>query len=198
MKTNNTLWCIPNLLSLSRVPLAALLCVCLHYSWPAVGLVVFIVAALTDWADGWWARKYGPLTPVGRSLDPLTDKVLIASAFVFLIRVPNAGIEPWMATIVVIREILITGLRGMVEATGANFSADWFGKLKMVLQCAVIVGVLAKLTMLANAMSGVDVIDITTTVLLYFMLIATVGSAVQYLNKAMRILGKVESNLPNH
>ena len=185
----NPLWNVPNLLSLSRVPLAALLCVCLHYSWPAVGLVVFIVAAVTDWADGWWARKYGPLTFIGRNLDPLTDKVLIASAFVFLLRVPNSGIEPWMATIVVIREILITGLRGMVEATGANFQADWFGKLKMVLQCAVIIGVLTKLTMLANAISGVDVIDITTTVLLYFMLLATVGSALQYMAKATKLLG---------
>jgi CDP-diacylglycerol--glycerol-3-phosphate 3-phosphatidyltransferase len=190
VKTNNALWNIPNLLSLSRVPLAALLCVCLHYSWPAVGLVVFVVAALTDWADGWWARKYGPLSPIGRSLDPLTDKVLIASAFVFLIRVPNAGIEPWMVTIVVIREILITGLRGIVEAMGANFSADWFGKLKMVLQCAVIIGVLLKLTMMANDVSGVDVISITTTVLLYVMLLATVGSALQYFWKATKVLGK--------
>jgi CDP-diacylglycerol---glycerol-3-phosphate 3-phosphatidyltransferase len=172
------------------VPLAALLCVCLHYSWPAVGLVVFVVAALTDWADGWWARKYGPLSPIGRSLDPLTDKVLIASAFVFLIRVPNAGIEPWMVTIVVIREILITGLRGMVEAIGGNFSADWFGKLKMVLQCAVIIGVLLKLTMLTNDVSGVDVISITTTVMLYVMLLATVGSALQYFWKATKVLGK--------
>jgi CDP-diacylglycerol---glycerol-3-phosphate 3-phosphatidyltransferase len=180
---------VPNLLSLSRVPLAALLCVCLQYGWPAVGLVVFVVAAITDWADGWWARKYGPLSFIGRNLDPLTDKVLVASAFVFLIRVPHAGIEPWMVTIVVIREILITGLRGMVEATGANFQADWFGKLKMVLQCAVIIGVLLKLTMLANAISGVEVVDLTMTVMLYVMLVATVGSAVQYLTKATKVLG---------
>ena len=172
------------------MPLAALLCVCLHYGWPAVGLVVFVVAAITDWADGWWARRYGPLSFIGRNLDPLTDKVLVASAFVFLLRVPNAGIEPWMVTVVVIREILITGLRGMVEATGANFQADWFGKLKMVLQCAVIIGVLLKLTMLANDTSGIDAIGIATLVLMYVMLLATVGSGLQYFWKAAKVLGK--------
>ncbi len=71
------LWNIPNLLSLSRLPLAVVLCACIAYEqWPAA-LAVFVVAALTDWLDGWWARKFDQGTPLGRSLDPLTDKVLI-------------------------------------------------------------------------------------------------------------------------
>jgi CDP-diacylglycerol--glycerol-3-phosphate 3-phosphatidyltransferase len=187
---SSDLWCVPNLLSLSRLPLAAGLCACLSFGWWAAGLVTFCVAAATDWLDGWWARRYGPQTAAGRHLDPLTDKVLIGSAFIFLIRVPDAGIEPWMVAVVVVRELLVTGLRGIVEATGKTFGADWFGKLKTVLQCAVLVGVLLVKTLAANewltaahpTLSGV------TTALVWAMLAATVGSALQYGWKAAKLL----------
>ena len=61
-------WCIPNLLSLSRIPLAVVLCLCISRHWWLAGLISFIVAAITDWLDGWWARKFGPLTLLGRNL----------------------------------------------------------------------------------------------------------------------------------
>lgn len=181
---------VPNLLSLARVPLAALLFVCVvREAWLA-GLVTFVVAAATDWADGWWARKYGPLTLVGRNLDPLTDKVLVCGAFIYLIPVSGAGIEPWMVTVVVCRELLVTGLRGMVEATGKKFGADWFGKLKMVLQCAVLIGVLliAWLRTLAGAADALAVLEPVQRVLLWAMLAATVGSGTQYVVKAAKLL----------
>src|SRR3954468_12774242 len=129
---------IPNLLSLSRLPLAAVLFVAIHSEAWLLGLIVFVIAGITDWADGFLARRWNQQTAVGRSLDPLTDKVLLNGAFIFFIPVLSAGIEPWMVTVVVGRELLITGIRGMVEATGAKFAADWFGKLKTILQFAVI------------------------------------------------------------
>ena len=125
----------PNLLSAARVPLAVILFVCIVSSAWLAGLLVFLIAAATDWLDGWWARRYGQLTLVGRNLDPLADKVLVCGAFIYLMPVPEAGIDPWMVTVVVCRELIVTGLRGIVEATGQKFGADWFGKLKMVLQC---------------------------------------------------------------
>src|SRR5262249_62382554 len=91
---------------------------------------------------GGGARRYGPLTLVGRNLDPLADKILVCGAFVYLIPVETAHILPWMVVVVVGRELAVTGIRGMVEATGQKFGADWFGKLKMGLQCAVLIGVL--------------------------------------------------------
>src|SRR5688500_1744686 len=78
---------VPNLLSLSRIPLTVVLCWAIVAEWWLAALVTFAVAAVTDWLDGWWARKFNQLSAVGRALDPLTDKVLIASAFIFLIRV---------------------------------------------------------------------------------------------------------------
>jgi len=181
---------IPNLLSLSRLPFGVVLFLCIaHEAWLA-GLVVFSVAAFTDWLDGWWARRFNCGTAIGRNLDPLTDKVLIGGAFIFLIPVPEVHIEPWIVTVIVCRELLITGLRGIVEATGQTFGADWFGKLKTVLQCAVIIGVLILQTLrqygwFEPAWPNLNWVYI---VLLGLMLAATVGSAVQYTVKAARLL----------
>jgi CDP-diacylglycerol--glycerol-3-phosphate 3-phosphatidyltransferase len=182
---------VPNLLSLARIPLAVVLFACIVHEWWLAGLVVFLVATLTDWLDGWWARKYGPLTLVGRNLDPLADKVLVCGAFIYLIPVERAGIDPWMVTVVVCREILVTGIRGMVEAAGKKFGADWFGKLKMGLQCAVLIGVLliAWLRALPGTGEVLAVLDRVQLVLLWAMLAATVGSGVQYVVKAVRLLG---------
>jgi len=181
---------VPNLLSLARIPLAVVLFACIVYGAWLLGLIVFLAATVTDWLDGWWARRYGPLTLVGRNLDPLTDKVLVCGAFIYLIPVESAGIDPWMTTIVVCRELVVTGIRGMVEATGRKFGADWFGKLKMGLQCAVLIGVLLiqwwRFAGFSPAL--LDVLDPVQRVLLWAMLVATVGSGMQYMVKAARLL----------
>jgi len=181
---------VPNLLSFARIPLAVVLFVCIVQKWWLAGLIVFLIATATDWLDGWWARKYGPLTLVGRNLDPLADKVLVCGAFIYLIQVPQAGILPWMVTVVVCRELLVTGIRGMVEAAGKKFGADWFGKLKMGLQCAVLIGVflIAWLRTLEGTADVLAVLDRVQLVLLWAMLAATVGSGVQYVVKAAKLL----------
>ncbi len=181
---------VPNLLSAARIPLAIVLFVCVvHLAWLA-GLVVFLAATATDWLDGWWARKYGPLTLVGRNLDPIADKVLVCGAFIYLIPVPAAGIDPWMVTVVVIRELVVTGIRGIVEATGKKFGADWFGKLKMGLQCAVLIGVF--LIQWLRTMQGAEpictILAPIQQVLLGLMLLATLGSGLHYLVKASRLM----------
>jgi CDP-diacylglycerol---glycerol-3-phosphate 3-phosphatidyltransferase len=181
---------VPNSLSLLRIPLAVALFTCIVHSLWLVGLVLFIVACATDWLDGWWARRYGPLTLVGRNLDPLADKVLVCGAFIYLIPVDGAGILPWMVTVVVVRELLVTGIRGMVEAGGKKFGADWFGKLKMGLQCAVLIGVFLIQWWRATHLNPVvlDALEQLQLVLLWLMLAATVGSGVQYVIKAARAL----------
>ena len=188
--SRSPLWNIPNLLSLSRLPLAVGLFVCISHNTWLIGFLLFLVATFTDWLDGWWARRYGPVTDIGRNLDPLTDKVLIGGTFIYLIPVPEAGILPWMVTVIICRELLITGLRGIVEATGVRFGADWFGKLKTGLQCAAIIGVLLLQTCrhnnwLSDTLPSLEVIQ---HLLLYAMLLATVGSGVQYCVKAARVL----------
>ena len=178
---------VPNLLSAIRLPLAVAVFACIvEHLWLA-GLIAFAIAAATDWLDGWWARRYGPLTLVGRNLDPLADKVLVCGSFIYLIPVAGSGILPWMVTVVVGRELLVTGIRGMVEATGKKFGADWFGKLKMVLQCAVILGVLLIEWGRAGAFDAAPLENVQLA-LLWAMLAATIGSGVQYIVKASRLL----------
>jgi CDP-diacylglycerol--glycerol-3-phosphate 3-phosphatidyltransferase len=180
----DSLWSVPNLLSLSRVPLGVAIFVCINYKlWPAA-LGLFVVATITDWLDGWWARRFNLVSPIGRSLDPLTDKFLICGVFIYL-QSAEVGVLPWMVTAIVGREILITGVRGIVEAAGKKFGADWFGKLKTALQCAVIIGVLFLQWVGAAEYPALESVYL---VLLYAMLFATVGSGVQYLVKAARLM----------
>jgi len=188
MPSPNSLLTVPNLLSLSRLPLAVVLFACIGYElWPA-GLAVFGAAAVTDWLDGWWARRSGQVSAVGRNLDPLTDKVLICGAFIYLLAAPGTGVRPWMVTVVVGREVLITGLRGVVEATGAAFGADWFGKLKTVLQSAAILAILLVQWARGSAAGDVPGLETAAACVLYAAIVATVGSGVQYLVRAVRLL----------
>ncbi|HLW68681.1 MAG TPA: CDP-diacylglycerol--glycerol-3-phosphate 3-phosphatidyltransferase [Gemmataceae bacterium] len=179
---------LPNLLTLSRLPLAVLLFVCIDHEWWLAGLVDFVIASLTDWADGFLARRLGQLSALGRSLDPLIDKVLVGGSFIFLIPVKESDLTPWMVTVVIGRELLITGLRGIMEAQGVKFGADMLGKIKMVLQCAVLIVVLVNLWMLKQAWSE----PLRSTFwwlqigLIYVMLAATVFSGAQYILKAVR------------
>ena len=92
---------------------------------------MFVVAAGTDWLDGYWARKYGQVTNLGRILDPFVDKIIICGTFIFLAAVPDSGVQAWMAVVIVGRELLVTALRSYLEGEGADFSASMSGKLKM-------------------------------------------------------------------
>jgi CDP-diacylglycerol---glycerol-3-phosphate 3-phosphatidyltransferase len=186
----SSIWSVPNLLTLSRLPLSVLLFTFIEIrAWPAA-LATFLVSAFTDALDGWWARRFNQTSVFGRVFDPLTDKVLIGGAFIFLIAVPDSLMKPWMAATVIGRELLVTGIRGYVESLGKKFGADWFGKLKTILQSAWLVAVLAYLTAL-----GLDwpadramILEGLHKALLYAMLAATIGSGLQYVWKAIRLL----------
>lgn len=126
---------VPNQLTSARLIISVVMFFFIAYQWYGTSLVLFIIAASTDWLDGYWARKYGQVTTLGRILDPFVDKIVICGAFIFLAAVPDSGIRAWMAVVVVGRELLVTALRSFLEGEGADFSAGMSGKLKMVLQC---------------------------------------------------------------
>ena len=127
--------------------------------WGNAAFILFIAAALSDILDGYLARKWGVVTDFGRVMDPFVDKVLVLGAFVYLASPKFAepewsrafGIEPepgaincatgvasWMVVAVLARELLVTSLRGVLEARGIAFAADWSGKVKMFAQSAAI------------------------------------------------------------
>ncbi len=128
-------WNVPNLLTTVRFALAIAVIALIPAKAYTAALIVFIVAASTDWMDGYWARKYGQVTKLGRIFDPFVDKIIICGSFIALVALPESGIAAWMAVIVVGRELLVTSLRGIIEGAGGDFSATFWGKWKMVVQC---------------------------------------------------------------
>jgi CDP-diacylglycerol---glycerol-3-phosphate 3-phosphatidyltransferase len=125
----------PNQVTTIRLGLSIVLFVLLHFQFYWAGFWLFLIAAGTDWLDGFWARRYGQITILGRMLDPFVDKVIICGTYIFLAADPHSGLRAWMAVLVLGRELLVTALRSFFEQQGADFSAAISGKLKFILQC---------------------------------------------------------------
>lgn len=131
---------VPNVLTAARMALATGMFVLQSFDLHFAALIVFILAASTDWVDGFYARRYNQVTKLGRVFDPFVDKFLICGVFIFLVaKYPQSCIHPGLAVVVVSREMLVTALRSAIEQTGGDFSAKWAGKWKMVFQCAAVI-----------------------------------------------------------
>ena len=108
-------WNVPNTLTVSRLGLAVFVFAMISNGWYAGALALFVLAAATDALDGYFARLLGQDTPLGRQLDPLIDKVIVSGAYIYLAAIPDTGVYPWMVTAIVVRELLIQGLRSLLE-----------------------------------------------------------------------------------
>lgn len=138
--TRRAMFNLPNQLTFLRLILSVVLFCIIAWECYLTGMVLFIIAAGTDWLDGYYARKYSQVTTLGRILDPFADKVIVCGTFIFLMATPVMkdvvwGLRPWMVVVIVGRELLVTALRSFIEDRGSDFSAKMSGKLKMVLQC---------------------------------------------------------------
>jgi CDP-diacylglycerol---glycerol-3-phosphate 3-phosphatidyltransferase len=128
-------WNVPNTLTVSRLLLAVAIFALIDFQLYGAALLVFIAASLTDALDGYFARLLNQDTPIGRQLDPLIDKVIVSGCYIYLATVDGTGVMPWMVTAIVVRELLIQGLRSHLEGQGQPFGARTAGKLKTVVQC---------------------------------------------------------------
>ena len=131
---------LPNQLTSLRLLLSIVMFGFVTHDYYLTSFVLFVIAAGTDWLDGYYARKYGQVTTLGRILDPFADKVIVCGTFIFLVAIKemNAvpwGLRAWMVVVIVGRELLVTALRSFIEDRGSDFSAKMSGKLKMVIQC---------------------------------------------------------------
>lgn len=188
MAPSDQVWNVPNALSTVRLILALVVGLLIEYGYFVPGLVLFVIAAATDWLDGWWARKYDQITKLGRILDPFVDKIIITAALVALVGQRGSQISAFMVTLILGRELLVTSIRAMVEGKGGDFSARWLGKWKMVLQCAAIVSSLMLLS--ANASQEVATrggLHWTTLGLAWGAVVITAASGVDYVVQALRI-----------
>ena len=147
---------------------------------------VFILAASTDWVDGYYARKLRPGDHLGRILDPFVDKVIICGSFIYLGgRRAGSGIVSWMAVVVVARELLVTALRNFLEGEGADFSAVMSGKLKMVLQCVAVGVSLFALTLQPRPPVWLDWL---LWISVWSAVALTIYSGLEYIRRAISIV----------
>jgi len=130
---------LANRLTLSRFFLSLIFVAALSMDWKfghTVACVVFLLAGITDYADGAIARRYNMITDFGKLMDPLMDKIMIAAAFICL--VPYHAIPAWAVVVVVSREFAITGLRLLAMSKGEVLSAESLGKHKTFWQIATV------------------------------------------------------------
>jgi CDP-diacylglycerol--glycerol-3-phosphate 3-phosphatidyltransferase len=196
-RSSSTLWNVPNQITAARLILSIVVFLLISFQLYIAALVCFVIAAATDWVDGYWARKYNQVTQLGRIFDPFVDKIIICGTFIFLAAEAHrgSGVAPWMAVVVMGREMLVTVLRSVIEGAGGDFSANMAGKWKMVFQCAAVVASLLSLFWLQSGTADAPAILPewlwwTRTVCVWLALVSTVYSGVIYIFAAARQMPK--------
>ena len=124
---------LPNSLTVSRLVLTAVFVIGFTLGDSVgygIALGAFTVAAITDFLDGYFARKLNLVTSLGKLLDPIADKILTASAFIFLCAHEQRFCPSWVVVVILAREFLVTGLRQIAVEKGQVIAADWSGKWK--------------------------------------------------------------------
>lgn len=202
---------VPNALTLFRLVLAMVFFVVINQYrygnggpgfWLLISCVLFILAAITDWLDGYLARKWQVETSFGRIMDPFCDKVLVLGAFICLAGprfvIPEAaargdfftmitGVYPWMVVLMLGRELLVTSIRGEMESKGVEFGAKFSGKLKTVLQL-IAVPIIILLVWLDPNKAGHEWMGYVRDVLVYGIVAVTVISGWPYVVAAIRAM----------
>ena len=164
-------WNIPNILTLSRIAIIPFFMFA-YYNYPTLALVLFIVASVTDFVDGYLARKYQKITNFGKYMDPLADKLLVFSALMMFVQ---TGVMPtWIAMLVLARELLITGLRTLAAEQKIVMAADLSGKIKTTVQTFSIIFLMTPL-----AAYTVGPVSLSMAVN-YLILAVTIWSGVDY------------------
>ncbi len=183
---------LPNALTLGRIFLVPLLVVVLLTKFEGrlilgvpkelVGAAIFALASLTDWLDGYLARRRKQVTTLGQLLDPLADKLLVTAAFVSLVQMDLA--PAWMVAIILGREFAVTVLRSIAHARGVVISASPLGKFKMVSQVvAILLLILGDEHLQGAAFLG--------RLALWVAVVTAVISAVDYYRRFNHVLGRV-------
>jgi len=188
---------LPNRLSILRLILSVIF-VCVlsfkHTSWSgAAAFFIFVIAGVTDFLDGYIARKYNLITDLGKLLDPIADKILVSAAFIELVSFNDLMpvITPaWIVISVLAREFSITGLRSLAAAKGVILAAERIGKHKTVSQIITVLVGLALLSFqqLQITFGGIAYAYDLYRVLLYITLVITVWSGIAYFVKNYKLV----------
>ena len=172
---------LPNALTLLRIFMVPFLVVVLLTRFSGreyAGLAIFLVAAVTDFFDGYIARKRNQMTRLGALLDPIADKLLMSAAFISLVEMDPTHVPAWMVVIIIGREFAVSGLRSIAAQQGVTIAASPLGKGKMVSQVITI-----SLLILGHELGEFRLIG---TVGLWIVMIFALISAIDYFGKFAR------------
>ncbi len=186
---------LPNILTLARIAAIPVLVVLICFDSRSAGFwaaIIFSAAAITDWLDGWLARKWEIVTVLGKFLDPLADKLIVMAALIMLI--PHGRVPAWAVFLILAREMIVTGLRSIASSEGIVIAASDLGKYKTIFQMVAIIGLLlhydyywffgVRLEFLHVNMHNVG------TFFFYVAFVMTVWSGIDYLAKFFRVIAK--------
>ncbi len=175
---------LPNLITAARFLLTGLLAVLLMFeqttSMAFFAWLVFCIAAGSDWVDGYVARRYEAVTVLGKLMDPLADKVLVAAALIMLI--PLGRLPAWIALVILSREMLVTGLRAVASTSGIVVAASGLGKIKSIMQYIGLGTLIFPLGVLP-----IPYLYQIGLGLVYVALVLTVWSGIDYFYKLRRV-----------
>ena len=167
---------LPLQLTLSRIYLVPVIVLCLwpkELGWSVVAAVIFILASITDYYDGYFARKYNSVSTMGKFMDPMADKVLVSSILIYLI--PMGVIDPYMVIILMARDTYIGGIRAVAAADQIIIDAKSGGKWKTALQMVAIPAV-----MIGPWPARLEFIVKIGYALLWVSVILSITSGIQY------------------
>lgn len=163
----------PTWLTFLRIVLAVLFLIFVLGEMKLLALILFVLAAITDAIDGYWARKKKITTNLGAFLDPLADKMLVDLAFLVLVYL---GVVPiWAFAIILVRDLMVDGVRMVAAQSGKTLAASPFGKVKTVLQMTALTTLLLNLTVTSMFLG------LLGNVFLYTALALTIVSGLDYL-----------------
>ena len=186
---------LPNILTMTRIAAIPLMAVLLMSPSQPAGFwaaAVFSLASVTDWLDGYLARRMGIVTIFGKFLDPIADKLIVMAALIMIL--PFGRVPAWMVLVILGREIIITGLRGIASSEGIVIQASNLGKFKTIFQLVAIIGLLLHYDY--NWLFGIEhqLVQVNMhNVGMFFLWIATlltVWSGVDYLARFIRIIAR--------
>lgn len=145
-------WTLPNLLSLFRIGIIPVLVYLLTFNdrvSAALAALLFLIASITDYFDGYLARRNRSVSDLGKILDPLADKLMVIAALIMLTAMDRPGepsVPAWLVVIIIARESAVTVIRGIALSEGIVMHAEALGKYKFILQAFAVVGLLVHYT----------------------------------------------------
>ncbi|GAB6270426.1 MAG: CDP-diacylglycerol--glycerol-3-phosphate 3-phosphatidyltransferase [Smithella sp.] len=185
MRNRREILNLPNTITLARISVVPFLFFLLMSPGPFWSLVLaalFVLASITDFLDGFIARKYNLITTMGKFLDPLADKLIVNTAMILMI--PIGRIDAWIVVMIIMRDLIVDGIRSIASSEGIYIQASVLGKQKTLAQIIAVTAL-----MIHYPFFGLDA-HFVGTVILYVALLLTIYSGLDYFVKFYRGTGK--------